>query len=76
MKRVSANYQRNLIIEIALHHKTRIGISRETGISEFTLRKVLDSPAPVSVNNHTFNTLDSWLKELLSDGEISQTKFT
>lgn len=69
---ISSEYQRNLIIQIALHRLTRISISRETGISEYTLRKILDSPTPVSVNNSTFKTLDKWFGKLLANDKTVQ----
>ena len=62
-KIISKGFQETMLVQIALQRKTRIELSREVGLSEFTLRKVLDSPTPVEVSGRTFHAVSSWLEK-------------
>lgn len=61
---VTKEFQDAMLIQVALHRKTRIELASEVGLSEFTLRKVLDSKTPVLVNDHTFKVVDNWLQNV------------
>lgn len=62
MKLISNRSQKTLIVKSALKKKSRLQLSKEIGISEFTLRKVLDSESPIKVNNKTADSIENWLK--------------
>lgn len=60
-KIISLKYQENLLKNMAVKRVNRHKLSDETGISEPTIRKMLDSNTPIIVNSKTYNAIDNWI---------------
>ncbi|WP_268914085.1 hypothetical protein [Lentilactobacillus sp. SPB1-3] len=63
MESITEEERKTLIVNSALQKKSRLQLSKEVGISEFTLRKVLDADSSVEVSNKTANLVRNWLKK-------------